>query len=326
MGITELPEGLPGAIISFPMLGDAFAVNPSGTYQLFGRTFYWYGAIIGLGFLLGVLYCFRRGPREFGVSTDTMTDVILIGLPSTLVGARLYYVLCHLERYRGDTLGQTLWNACKIWEGGSAIPGGLLLMMLLLWVYARRKKIPLGALMDVGVFGLLIGQVVGRWSNFMNREYIGTVTDVFCRMGLTVENGTTYYVHPLFLYESLWNLAGFVFLHIWSKRKPRRFDGQYLLFYLVWYGAIRVLLEPIRSSPLYIPGTRLLASQVIMGAVMLASLALLVLLSRKNRESGSLWVDRVRAEQEKEKKEDTPPPGDASDSNEKKEGDENHEV
>lgn len=143
MGITELPEGLPGAVITFPLLGEGFALNPSGTYQLFGHTFYWYGAIIGLGFLLGVLYCFRRGPKDFGVSTDTLTDVVLIGLPSAMVGARLYYVLCHWDNYVGDTVLSTLWNWCRIWEGGSAIPGGLVLVLLFVWLYARRKKDPL---------------------------------------------------------------------------------------------------------------------------------------------------------------------------------------
>ena len=84
-----MPEAFPGAVISFPMLGEHFSINPSATYTLFGHTFYWYGVIIGIGFLLGALYCFRRGPRDFGVSTDTLTDVVLIGLPATLIGARI---------------------------------------------------------------------------------------------------------------------------------------------------------------------------------------------------------------------------------------------
>lgn len=94
------------------------------------------------------------------------------------------------------------------------------------------------------MLGLLIGQIIGRWSNFMNREYIGEVTDVFCRMGLTT-GGTTYYVHPLFLYESLWNLVGFIFLAIWTRKGKRQYDGQATLLYFVWYGLIRFLLEPL---------------------------------------------------------------------------------
>ena len=214
-----MPEAFPGAIITFPMLGESFSLNPSGTYTLFGHTFYWYGAIIGLGFILAALYCMRRAPKDFGISKDTLTDVVLIGLPTAIVGARLYYVFCHWSSYVGDTVWQTLWNWCKIWEGGTAIPGGLLLATFCVWLYARKKKIPFGAIMDCVVLGLLIGQIIGRWSNFMNREYIGEVTDVFCRMGLTT-GGTTYYVHPLFLYESLWNLVGFIFLAIWTRPHP----------------------------------------------------------------------------------------------------------
>ena len=292
-----MPEAFPGAVISFPMLGEGFALNPSGTYTLFGHTFYWYGAIIGLGFLLGVLYCFTRGPREFGPSTDNLTDAVLIGLPTTLIGARLYYVICHWQQYLGNTVWQTLWNWCKIWEGGSAIPGGLVLMGLCVWLYCRRKKIPFGAVMDTAVFGLMIGQIVGRWSNFMNREYIGEQTDIFCRMGLTT-GGVTYYVHPLFLYESLWMLIGFIALHIWSRRGGRKYDGQATLLYIVWYGLIRVLLEPIRTSPLLIPGTQLRASMVIMGAMCLAALIVLFLQSKKPHPPEALYINRLKAEKD----------------------------
>ena len=294
MDAMALPESFPGAIITFPMLGDGFSLNPSGTYTIFGHTLYWYGAIIGLGFLLGVIYCFIRGPRDFGVSTDTLTDAVLIGLPTALVGARLFYVFGHWSQYLGATVGETLWNWCKIWEGGSAIPGGLLLVLLLIWLYARRKKVPFGAIMDTACFGLMIGQIIGRWSNFMNREYIGVPTEIFCRMGLTA-GGVTYYVHPLFLYESLWMLAGFIFLHIWSKKGKRRYDGQALLIYLVWYGLIRVLLEFLRTSPLLIPGTSLRASQVLMGAVCVFAAALLIRNTRRPHDPAQLWVNRVRA-------------------------------
>lgn len=308
-----MPEAIPGAVITFPMLGDAFSVNPSGTYTVFGHTLYWYGAIIGVGFLLAVIYCMRRGPRDFGVSTDTLTDAVLIGLPAGLIGARLYYVLCHFSAYKADTLGATLWNWCKIWEGGTAIPGGLVLMVLCLWIYARRKKIPLGAILDVVVFGLLIGQVIGRWSNFMNREYIGEQTEIFCRMGLT-SGGTTVYVHPLFLYESLWNLIGFILLHVWSKRGLRKYDGQATLIYTAWYGFIRLALEGIRTSPLLIPGTSLRASQVLMGTLCAAAIIALIVLSRREHPAEKLWVNRVKAaaeekSAEKESAPDTPADG-----------------
>ena len=296
-----LPESFPGAVITFPMLGESFSINPSATYTLFGHTFYWYGAIIGLGFLLGVLYSFRRGPRDFGVSTDTMTDAVLIGLPTGLVGARLFYVFGHWEKYRGDTVLATLWNWCKIWEGGSAIPGGLILILLFVWLYARRKKVSFGAIMDSVSFGFMIGQIVGRWSNFMNREYLGRETEIFCRMGLTT-GGRTYYVHPLFLYESLWMLLGFLGLHIWSKKGKRKYDGQTLLFYLAWYGFIRLMLEGLRTSPLLIPGTSFRASQVLMGAVFVVASSLLLVNANRPHDPAKLYINRVRAA-EAEKKE-----------------------
>ena len=300
-----LPESMPGAVITFPMLGEKFAIDPSGTYTLFGRTLYWYGAIIGLGFLLGVIYCFRRGPKVFGPTADQMTDAILIGLPSALIGARLYYVLFHWENYVGKTVGQTLWNWCKIWEGGTAIPGGLILVWLFLWLYCRKKKLSFGALMDTVVFGLLIGQVIGRWSNFMNREYLGEATEIFCRMGLT-QGGTTVYVHPLFLYESLWNLIGFIWLHIWTKKGKRRYDGQVMLIYLAWYGFIRLVLEGIRTSPLLIPGTNLRTSQVLMGAVFVVAVVLLIVYGRRPHDPADLYINKLKKAKEEKAATETP--------------------
>ena len=160
--------------------------------------------------------------------------------------------------------------------------------------------------MDCVVLGLLIGQIIGRWSNFMNREYIGEVTDVFCRMGLTT-GGTTYYVHPLFLYESLWNLVGFIFLAIWTRKGKRQYDGQATLLYFVWYGLIRFLLEPLRTSPLLIPGTALRASQVIGGGMCLVALVILVVQSRRAHRPEDLYVNRIRAQSAAaEEKEKTP--------------------
>ena len=290
-----MPEAFPGAVISFPMLGEHFSINPSATYTLFGHTFYWYGVIIGIGFLLGALYCFRRGPRDFGVSTDTLTDVVLIGLPATLIGARIYYVAFHFDQYRADTLLQTLWNCCKIWEGGTAIPGGLLLMGICVWIYARVKKIPFGAIMDTAVFGLLIGQTIGRWSNFINREYIGEVTDIFCRMGLTT-GGTTYYVHPLFLYESFWMLNGFILLHIWSKKGLRKYDGEATIYYVMWYSLIRMALEGIRTAPMMVPGTELRVSQLVMAGFFAAALSMYYKNMPVKHDPKDLYVNRVKAE------------------------------
>lgn len=289
-----MPESLPGAVITFPLLGENFSLCPTGTYTLFGHTFYWYGAIIGLGFLLAVIFCMARGKKHYGTTTDDLTDVVLVGLPAALVGARLYYVACNWSQYVGDTVWATLWNICKIWEGGSAIPGGILLMLLCVWLLCRKKKISFGAVMDAAALGLLIGQIIGRWSNFVNREAFGWQTDIFCRMGLTL-NGRTWYVHPLFLYESLWNLIGFLWLFIWDQKGKRKYDGQLFLLYLAWYGFGRFWLEFLRNAPLYIPGTKIMASQAIMGCCFVVSVILLIVLGRRDNTPDKLWVNRRAA-------------------------------
>ena len=116
----------------------------------------------------------------------------------------------------------------------------LLQSFLTCWVFCRVKKISFPAMLDVLSFGILIGQILGRWGNFFNREAFGAETDIFCRMGLISPDGSVIYVHPTFLYESLWNLLGFLLLHFHSK-KYRRWQGQYFLFYLIWYGFGRAL-------------------------------------------------------------------------------------
>ena len=290
-----MPESFPGAIITFPMLGDNFAICPSTTYHLFGLTLYWYGVIIGIGFLLGVIFCMARS-RRYGITQDNLLDGLIVGLPSALIGARLYYVFCNWSLYAGENIGQTLWNICKIWEGGTAIPGGILLMLLCVWLMCRKKKIHFGAMMDAVAFGLFIGQIIGRWANFINREAFGAQTEIFCRMGLTT-NGQTVYVHPLFLYESLWNLVGFVLLYIFDRKGLRRFDGQIFLLYLGWYSLGRVWLESLRNQPLLIPGTNLLASQVLMGCCLVGCVVLLVVMGRRAGGAENLWVNRGKTEE-----------------------------
>ncbi|MBR6115224.1 MAG: prolipoprotein diacylglyceryl transferase [Oscillospiraceae bacterium] len=289
-----MPEAFPDAVISFPMLGESFALDPARTYTLFGHTFYWYGVIIGLGFLLGVIFCFRRGPRDFGVSTDTLTDVILIGMPAMLIGSRILYCLCHYEQYMGQTPGETVWNWCRIWEGGSAIAGGIVLTAACVWIYSLIKKIPVGAIADASVFGLMLGLIVGRWSNFINREYLGTETTVFCRMGLSA-GGNTIYVHPLFLYESLAVLAAFIALYLWNRKGLRQFDGEITLMFMLGYSLLRMLLEPLCFSPLVIPGSEMLATQLVMAGVFSGSACLYFKTIGERKTKEQLYVNQVRS-------------------------------
>ena len=278
------------AAISFPILGS-WSICPPNSFTLFGHTFYWYGVIIACGFLLAVSYAYSRCERDFGITQNDLTDVLLFGVPLGIIGARIYYVV-FFGHY------SSLADMVKIWEGGLAIYGGIIAAVITVIVVCRVKKISWLAVMDVISFGFLIGQCIGRWGNFMNREAFGYETDIFCRMGLTLD-GTTVYVHPTFLYESLWNFVGFIALHIFSKKVERKFDGQYFLMYVAWYGLGRVWIEGLRTDSLYIAGTNIRVSQLIAGVTFLVATALIVWILRRGKYSpDKLFVNKAAAPSE----------------------------
>ncbi len=273
------------AAISFPMLGD-WSINPPASFELFGHTFYWYGAIIAFGFILAVTYCSYAAPR-FGLTSDNLYDLVLWVLPIGIIGARLYYVFFEWKDYSGNLL-----DIFKIWEGGLAIYGGIIAGIITAAIWCRSKKMPIGASLDLACFGLIIGQIVGRWGNFMNREAFGVQTDVFCRMGLTSPGQDTIYVHPTFLYESLWNLAGFILLSLWIKKGRRKYDGQAFILYVLWYGIGRTLVEGLRTDSLYITGTGIRISQFVAALSALTAAVLLLVNSRKKHPE--MFVNRAR--------------------------------
>lgn len=247
-------RSLPHASISFPLLGD-FMINPQNYIQIGSMKIYWYAIIIATGVFLAVLYAVKRAP-QFGIAEDNIYDMVIVCIPTAVVCARIYYVVSEWEQYKDNFV-----DVFKIWEGGLGMYGVIFGGILAVFLYSRYKKIPFGTLMDVDSFGLLIGQIIGRWGNFMNREAFGYQTDLPWKMGLT-QSGTTIYVHPTFLYESLWNLAGFLIIHFYSK-KHRRYDGQILAMYLTWYGFGRMLVEGLRTDSLYILGTDIRKSQLV---------------------------------------------------------------
>lgn len=273
------------SVITFPILGD-IALNPPSFITVFGKNIYFYGVIIALGFLLGLLYC-TKSSRRFGIKEDDLYDAFLWLLPFSILGARLYYVLFKLDFYLAHPA-----EIFALREGGLAIYGGVIAGILVIFLVCRKKKIPLGAMLDLLVFGLLIGQILGRWGNFMNREAFGAQTEVFCRMGLTAPDGTTIYVHPTFLYESLWNFACLVFLHIFIRLGKRRYDGQCVLIYFLWYGIGRSWIEGLRTDSLYIGSTDIRVSQVLSVALALAALIALIA-KRKVNAPEALYVNRV---------------------------------
>ena len=285
---------LRNAEISFPMFGD-FHINPPSSFTLFGRTFFLYGLIVALGFLFGILYCSHKSERFVGIPSDTLYDFILWLLPTAIIGARIYYVIFQWDQYKSDPLA-----IFKVWEGGLAIYGGILAGLVLVILWCRRRRIPFGALGDLSVYGLLIGQTLGRWGNFFNREAFGVETDVFCRMGLTNPGQETIYVHPTFLYESLWNFAGFLFMHFWFKHHKRRFDGHAMLLYVAWYGIGRMLIEGLRTDSLYLGSTGIRVSQLLAGSTALLAIVLLAVFLK--RDNPPLYVD-TRAEKRNEEAE-----------------------
>lgn len=273
--------------ISFPGLGLSF--NPSRVaFSIGSKPIYWYGIIIAVGFLLAVLYAMRRC-KQFGLTQDNIIDMLICAVPSAIVCARAYYCIFEWELYKDDPI-----RVLFIWEGGLAIYGGIIGAMLAVLVYTKVAKVKTSAMLDIGGLGLLIGQSIGRWGNFINREAFGTMTGSFLRMGLTDANGATIYVHPTFLYESLWNALGLLILHFLSKR--RKYDGQVFVMYIGWYGLGRVFIEGLRTDSLYLMGTNLRVSQLVAGiCVVFAVVFLFVNAVFREHDPDDLYVNVIAA-------------------------------
>ena len=269
--------------ISFPSLG--IDINPIREFPLGPLSIHMYGAIIAFGLILAVVYGMRRS-KQFGLTEDHVLDGVLWVTPFAFVCARLYYCIFEWEMYASDPI-----SVLYIWKGGIAIYGGVLGATAAVILFCKIKKISLGAALDLVLLGFLIGQSIGRWGNFFNREAFGAETDTWLRMGLlNPATGTVTYHHPTFLYESVWNALGFVLLHFLSKR--RKYDGQIALGYAAWYGLGRTFIEGLRTDSLYIPGTQLRVSQVLAAASCLIAVALLVYFVFKPPVK-KLFVDRV---------------------------------
>ena len=285
--------------ITFPGLGLEVQMGRVA-FSILGKDIYWYGIIIACGFLLAAMYCSWRA-KAYGLTSDNVLDMLLYAVPLAIIGARIYYVVFYLDLYmveQDGVLKPDFGKMIAIWDGGIAIYGSIIAAVLTLAVYCKLKKLKFGAFADLCCFGLLIGQSVGRWGNFVNQEAYGGPTDLPWRMGLIV-GGQTVEVHPTFLYESLWNLLGFVLLVILA-RKWRKFDGQIFLSYIVWYGVGRSLIEGLRTDSLYFFGLELFGapirtSQVLAFASAAVAGGLLVYhLKFKHHRPEELFVNQVK--------------------------------
>ena len=237
--------------IRFPgLFGDWAFTGSSVAFHIGGKAIYWYGIIIALGVLLALWFCMKQ-KEKYGITEDNLMDGVLWGIPLAIVGARLYYVLFYLDRFKKAD-GSFDWaESVAIWDGGLAIYGGVIAAVLVCFVLSKKRGFKLGALTDLVVMGLLIGQAVGRWGNFMNREAFGAETTLPWRMQLTTTAGTLVEVHPTFLYESLWNVVGLLLI-VFIVAKGRRFDGENTWFYFLWYGIGRFWIEGLRTDSLYL--------------------------------------------------------------------------
>lgn len=270
--------------ISFPTFG--LEVNPPRFFSIGSIDIYFYGVIIAFGLMLAVVYGMRR-QRQFGFRGDDILDGVLWIVPFAIICARLYYCIFEWEHYKNDPI-----SILYIWEGGLAIYGGVIGAALGIVVYAKIKKLSLGALLDLVSLGFLIGQSIGRWGNFMNREAFGAPTENFLRMGLLNSvTGTVEYYHPTFLYESVWNAVGFAALHFLSKK--RQYDGQIALGYVAWYGLGRAMIEGLRMDSLYWGSFRV--SQVLAAVSCAVAVVVLIVMAFRPHDKEKLFCHRVAA-------------------------------
>ena len=236
--------------ISFPGLFGDWEFNPDPIAIHIGHGIYWYGIILAIGMLAGLLLCMKQAKR-FGLTEDNVLDMILWAVPCCILGSRIYYVIFYLDLFRNAD-GSLDWSrVIAIWDGGLAIYGTVIVGILVALIYTRVKKLKFGAMTDLCVMGLLLGQCIGRWANFINREAFGAETTLPWRMRLWVSQYQSIEVHPTFFYESLWNLIGLLLI-LFVVSRARRFDGENTWFYFLWYGLGRFWIEGLRTDSLYL--------------------------------------------------------------------------
>lgn len=259
--------------ISFPGLGiGPFRI--SETISFFGFSVHWYGIIIATGIVLAVLFGMKIC-QEHGLTKDNITDILLYGLPSAIICARIYYVIFEWGEYKDN-----LWDVFKIWKGGIAIYGAVIGACISTYIYCKGKKINVMSTFDVGAFGLLIGQICGRWGNFVNAEAFGSATSLPWGMQIAeISSNMTF--HPTFLYESLWNMG--VLLILIFRRKKRSYDGELFLLYVTFYGLGRLWIEGLRTDSLYLGPVRI--SQLVALLCVITGSALIIIFKHKNKKA-----------------------------------------
>lgn len=277
MGDISASANLGQKIFNGPIEFPGFGITLNPAKNFFGTPVHWYGIIIALGLVLAVIVCLRIA-KKHDVSDDTIFDIVIFGAPSAVICARLYYVAFRWDSYK-DRLGDIV----KIWEGGIAIYGAIIGAVAAVFIYCKVKKISPLRVLDIGCIGLAIGQAIGRWGNFVNREAFGAPASslVPWRMRLYTDAtlGTWAEVHPTFLYESLWNVGVLiVLLKLTGKKK---FEGQAFWTYVLAYGLGRVWIEGLRTDSLYLGPVRI--SQIVALVTAVVAIVMLVIGAKKTK-------------------------------------------
>ena len=272
--------------IDFPNIG--IHLKSVGDHiTIFGFDIAFYGMIIGLGILTGLLIAAAEAKRS-GQNPEDYFDLAIYAVIFSIIGARLYYVAFSWDMYKDDLL-----SILNIRQGGLAIYGGVIAAVITVFVFARVKKMSATLILDTAGLGLVAGQMIGRWGNFFIREAFGEYTNSFLAMRLPVDavrgsditelmrknmetvKGVSYIqVHPTFLYESLWCLMVLIIMLIYRKHK--KFNGEVFLVYLLGYGLGRFWIEGLRTDQLLIPKIGLPVSQILAGVLVVVSLALII--------------------------------------------------
>jgi len=256
--------------ISFPNLGLDFVLDRIA-FSVFGIDIYWYAVIITCGMILSFAYGLTNCKR-FGIKADDIIDGALFGVPAAIIGARLYFVIFKFDTYNSFS------EMINIRDGGLAIYGAVIAVMIVVVIFARVKKLSILAIADIVSLSFLIGQCIGRWGNFVNGEAFGQKTDSL--LGMSINGGAM--VEPTFLYESIGTCLGFILIHIFSK-KLRKGNGEVFCLYVLWYGVLRGFIEGRRSDSLFLGSIRI--SQWL--GFISAAIALVgfIILYRKHKDS-----------------------------------------
>ena len=277
--------------IGFPIFGIEVTVNETA-FTLFGMKIQWYGIILTIGIVLGFLYFYRRTVKIDKIPENDILNIALFTIPIAIIGARIVYVITSDDKF------ETFWDVINIRNGGIAVYGSILFGILTMFVYCRIKTIPFLRIMDAAAPAEMIGQIIGRWGNFMNGEAYGysanvanwpfrmTIVERRYTDGVLTYTGNMITAHPTFLYESLWNLLGFILISIAYKHKKK--DGQIFLQYLAWYGLGRGLIEFLRTDSLHGLFGEKLFVVVGLSSFVICSVLLFIMLKKAKKEENEL--------------------------------------